>query len=359
MARHQDIRMGHGACHARTIRLRSHGITLADLLVLLAMVGLLLTVGLAVQARSRETAYRAKCLSHLKQIGTALRIYEVTSGNTYPRTIASVMTGNASPLPVWGTPYEQHPDVKASPTPVNPFDGKSPDHTPSPNDITASIYLLVSTADMPLEVFVCSNENPTATPWDFDGASPDRWTNWRGNDGLARHFGYSFQNMFASDVAIERGFGWNSRQLTSEFAIASDLAPGDVALKAKLTDRAPLHMAANSFNHGRDGQNVLFGDGHADWSSTVFAGVDKDNIFTANGPETGRANASPMIVASPVDANDSILLPTAQLLGVKPPEVREAETNLKVYGVIAGGILVFVIVWLLMRSSKRTSTPAA
>jgi prepilin-type processing-associated H-X9-DG protein len=57
---------------------------------------------------------------------------------------------------------------------------------------------------------------------------------------------------------------------------------------------------ANSRNHDRDGQNILYGDGHVAWESNPFVGVNRDNIYsTADGK----------IAASPVDANDSILLP--------------------------------------------------
>ena len=58
---------------------------------------------------------------------------------------------------------------------------------------------------------------------------------------------------------------------------------------------------ANSSNHDKDGQNILYGDGHVAWESNPFVGVDRENIYT-----TGDGK----IVASPVNLNDAVLLPT-------------------------------------------------
>jgi prepilin-type processing-associated H-X9-DG protein len=58
---------------------------------------------------------------------------------------------------------------------------------------------------------------------------------------------------------------------------------------------------ANSNNHDKDGQNILYGDGHVSWETNPFVGVNRENIYT-----TGDHR----IAASPVDVSDSVLLPT-------------------------------------------------
>jgi prepilin-type processing-associated H-X9-DG protein len=60
---------------------------------------------------------------------------------------------------------------------------------------------------------------------------------------------------------------------------------------------------ANSENHEREGQNVLFGDGHVTYVPNPFCGVSQDNIYTAQNV------AKPTQFASPANASDSILLP--------------------------------------------------
>jgi prepilin-type processing-associated H-X9-DG protein len=58
---------------------------------------------------------------------------------------------------------------------------------------------------------------------------------------------------------------------------------------------------ANSNNHEDDGQNVLYGDGHVEFQKNPFVGVQRDNIYTTQ---------AGVVVGSPVNSNDSVMLPT-------------------------------------------------
>jgi prepilin-type processing-associated H-X9-DG protein len=66
----------------------------------------------------------------------------------------------------------------------------------------------------------------------------------------------------------------------------------------------------NSNNHGKQGQNVLFGDGHVEFDNNPFAGTNRDNIYTRGGPTWDTTQAAQDLVASPYTGNDSVLLPT-------------------------------------------------
>jgi hypothetical protein len=50
----------------------------------------------------------------------------------------------------------------------------------------------------------------------------------------------------------------------------------------------PLTRSANSANHEGDGQNVVFGDNHVEFTRLPTCGQSSDNIFTSSGsPSTG------------------------------------------------------------------------
>jgi len=64
----------------------------------------------------------------------------------------------------------------------------------------------------------------------------------------------------------------------------------------------------NSNNHDRDGQNVLYGEGHVEFQPTPFVGIQKDNIYTVKTSAT--VTTSSACTGSPFNDADSILLPT-------------------------------------------------
>ena len=59
----------------RLANISSRGLTLIELLLVLAMIGLLVVVILPATQAVRESARRAQCASHLKQMGVALHLY--------------------------------------------------------------------------------------------------------------------------------------------------------------------------------------------------------------------------------------------------------------------------------------------
>ena len=60
---------------------------------------------------------------------------------------------------------------------------------------------------------------------------------------------------------------------------------------------------AASENHGRTGQNVLYLDMHVGWAKGPAVGVNKNNIFLAEGIYNYRGNETP------VGPTDTFLLP--------------------------------------------------
>ena len=106
--------------------------------------------------------------------------------------------------------------------------------------------------------------------------------------------------------------------MSPEFALVADMNPGTRNLGSSRPNNVigPKHddpdkSAANSNNHTNRGQNVLYADGHVDFSDTPYCGAThstgiRDNIYTAGAGDGGACSDTAM----PVDEKDSVMLPT-------------------------------------------------
>jgi prepilin-type processing-associated H-X9-DG protein len=231
----------------------------------------------------------------------------------YPRTTFDRAKAGK---PTWGTPYEGNKQLGAAKD-ADSFLSKftkaeAKASVPEVNDVTAALYLALRTQDITSEVFMCPSAH--RKKWDFGGRANSalNWTNWQGNAGIREHLSYSYQNPYPSEAAIAAGWKLNTA-ISPEYAVAADMNPGGDAL-LKLTAQSPVAQMqeGNSLNHGREGQNVLYGDGHVAFESSPFSGVNQDNIYTSG--KTG--DKALVVVGPPTGPDDSILLPTANDIGL-------------------------------------------
>lgn len=253
------------------------GASLVEVTVVVGIIALLIGILIPTAQAVRHRSYVTQCASHLQQLGVAMRAY-VTEYRSLPRTTyvagAAMMAGTG---------------VMSK----DPFNGVGP----LPNDVTAAVHLLRRTQDLPADLFICPFSDAERAIADTGKASrQSNFSNYRVN------LGYSFANPYP-----ESGLGIRtSRLLGKSFVLAADINPGfagigDNAALPTLDSRGSELRMANSVNHDKDGQNVLFGDGRVEWTTTAFAGPFEDNIYTNRRGETW---------AGPVDDLDAMLLPT-------------------------------------------------
>lgn len=255
--------------------------SLIELLVVIAIIGVLLAILLPAAEHVRHEAYITDCASNLRQIGQAVWMYENDNRGRFPRTRYV-----PDALITFGTGFGA----------ADPFKSDGP----APNDITAAVYLLRRSQNLPGVIFNC----PYTDVFHYvpDMSNPRMHSNF---SDYRRNLGYSFADPYPSTSAAADGYQLTSH-ISGNFPIAADLNPGMTDPGDDVVDPTPssprnVQEGANSENHERDGQNVLFADGRVEWHRTAFAGIEQDNIYI---------NRNKQLYASPVDARDALLLPT-------------------------------------------------
>ena len=282
----------------RPVGCSSGGFSLIELLVLLAILAILVSILIPVLLRSRETDRRVRCVDNLRAVQQALSAYASANGKNLPRVTYEPSRAATGYVAYTGA---DSPDPFARGSQVRP------------NDVTASLWLLVRPGLVTPGRFVCPSTGGRA-----DAGPVAQQSNFTG----AKSLSYSY----ASPFSAAAGYRLNTDLLKPDFAVLADKNPGTAGgddVTAPAYDAGPFALArANSNNHGRAGQNVLYADGHVQFQSTPYCGVGnalvRDNIYTALSPSPLPEGQDPPVAGrgvlardlGPAWAGDSLLVPT-------------------------------------------------
>jgi len=284
---------------------KNQGFTLVELLVVIGIIALLISILLPSLNRARETANRVKCGSNLKQIGQALLLYSNENRNAFPRTYFDTAAA-ANPIV-----------TNAGSTASDPFSGAAP--TPVlANNVPAALFLLLRTQEISAEVFTCPSGS--AEKDNFGGGTNTALnrSNFTGSGtSVKQNLAYSWANPYPDSGALAKGYKLIN-SMSPEFALMADMNPGTsvpagttIVPTLRPTSSSAQLKSGNSANHDQDGQEVLYADGHVEFQSSPFCGIDKDEIYTVSDGDPPTNYTSAFIwTAAPKGPNDSVLLPT-------------------------------------------------
>ncbi len=277
--------------------------TLVELLVVIGIVVLLLSIFIPYLGSLRESDRRVRCADNLARIRDGLQIYARDNDKNLPRVIYDEVSKPNS--------YTCYTGADAA----DPFD---PAGGVQPNDVTASLWLLVRKSLVKRSKFICPSTSHYKDPL-FDAQGRPVSSRRRGNFRQPQYLSYSYASPFGSAEYYRLNSDW----MDPELAVVADKNPGtgghgdNVAGPAH--DAQPLALsAANSNNHDKAGQNVLYADGHVAFQRTPYCGLKGDNIYTAlsaqplhpgeQPPANGNGVIGPNI--GPAWNADSYLVPT-------------------------------------------------
>jgi len=271
--------------------MKRRGFTLIELLVVVAIIALLIAILLPSLGRAREQANRTTCQANVGGNAKAMAVYAADNNDQYP----TVTAGSIGTVGLGDCVDTTLTDPNAA---ISAIYGGTAGTAATNSGIYQNLWVLSLQGAVSPKGFQCKSDSTGVVPAsltvsvsnvahflsNFNNGTATGVDNGRSNS-------YSFAFPYASSTAI---YGLWRNQTDASAPLISDLAPIQGASVNNLaTDTTKgYNRLANSLTHNRDGQNVGYGDAHAEFAKNVVCGQNLDNIFTyskGSSPPVGNA----------------------------------------------------------------------
>jgi prepilin-type N-terminal cleavage/methylation domain-containing protein len=307
--------------------MRKKGFTLVELLVVIAIIALLMGILMPALARVRTIAYRMVCGTNLSGLGKAVLMYANDSKESYPMPgITNMATLSQSGK--LGTEVDTWADCLTE-GPRTVYAG-GVDERDGMGTIGSLFYLLVKYEDVSVKQFNCKGDTGVKTfkltdypcvtactlddltkVWDF-GTWPGGYSSYSyhspfaiSSDPLMPGYPVTSNSSPSAPLAADRN---PSMDTNVNYIKGGTTAGGTVGVTEtgkktpyeRWTDASSNNsykdpdLLYNSFAHLREGQNVLFNDGHSKFETTANVGIDNDNIWQKWTAGTSTITAKPL-----------------------------------------------------------------
>lgn len=261
------------------------GFTLIELLVVIAIIALLISILLPSLSRARELSKRLVCGSNTKGIGTSAKIYANENQEKWmiPAYKRAAVDNQGIDYTNAGQ-IESNNDTGAVGNQRN-FQSQS-ETAGAPGagslgvSVTRAYWMMVRSGDITVKQFVCPSAGDVEDPTE----DLDLYYDFQGY----RNISYGYQVPFGPKDTQPRE-GIDNRQVLaadkSPFYVSSPVTWENSRRTPLLIEDSPKEWQPyNSGNHGGnkngEGQNCLYGDGHASFNRLPAVGIDSDNIYT-------------------------------------------------------------------------------